>query len=518
MAGAILEGERPDFLAVYLEGIDSVSHLFVRDPVRGPRAIEAAYRDADALLARLAASAPPDTWIVVCSDHGFAPADAGLDEDPADLAGPASAWHRPYGLVAAIEARALRGEGPAKPSAIGAVTPLDVAPTLLHLAGLPVSAEMPGRVALELLPQDAVARPVRRVATFEHPGSRPEPAARGAVDADVVARLQALGYVGATPSSLARQNLGEILYRRGNLGSAERELRAVVDAQPGNLTAQLWLAKTFRAQAHPRAALAVYERVLALPGAPRTALVEAADLAAAAGLVEEGRRIVNGVKSSADHAAALHTARGILADAGGSRAEGERAYRSALAADPLCFEALWRVADLLIAAGRPRDGLSLAREAVRRAPGSPRHAAVLGEILLASGDAAGAETALSRALALAPDAEPVRLDLARAQLAAGLAERALATLATGPASRQRSVLVGAARSQQGDWAAAAQAYGEALEAGEATPQLLNGLAWAVLKLGKDDEAARLLYRSLSIEKNQPEMTRLLAEIRGGLRR
>src|SRR5690242_6630201 len=48
-----LNTESPDFLAVYFQAIDSVSHLFVRDPVRGPRAIARAYHEADELLRRL---------------------------------------------------------------------------------------------------------------------------------------------------------------------------------------------------------------------------------------------------------------------------------------------------------------------------------------------------------------------------------------------------------------------------------------------------------------------------------
>ncbi len=40
-----------------------------------------------------------------------------MREDPAQLAGPATAWHRPYGIAAAIEARALVSGEPAARSA-----------------------------------------------------------------------------------------------------------------------------------------------------------------------------------------------------------------------------------------------------------------------------------------------------------------------------------------------------------------------------------------------------------------
>jgi len=51
---------------------------------------------------------------------------------------------------------------------------------------------------------------------------------------------------------------------------------------------------------------------------------------------------------------------------------------------------------------------------------------------------------LARALALAPDSAPLRIDLARAQLGQKKSVEALATLADAPASSQRSALQGAA--------------------------------------------------------------------------
>ncbi len=512
MATARLAAGPPDLLMVYLEGIDTLSHLFIRDRARGPRAVAAAYRDADALLARLAAAAPKNAWIVVCSDHGFEPADAGVTEDPANLTGPAAAWHRPYGIVAAIEAGILAGTAPPRdpPRDVGVVTPLDIAPTLLHLAGLPVGASMPGRVVTALLPGDAASRVVVRTQVPDRaPTGTP---ATSSMDPEVLARLQALGYVGARPTSLARQNLGEILVRRGRLEAAERELRAVVEAQPQNLTALLWLAKALRDQHRPREAFRVYETALRLPNGPRDAAVEAMEVAVAAGLTADARRLLAELRPEAPDAAALHTARAVVARAEGRAAESTRALRAALAVDPVSFEALARLLDASIAERRPREALPLLKQAARRAPRSTRHVALLGEGLLAAGDAAAAEGALGRALELAPDSVAVRLDLGRAQVAQGHSDRALATLQAAPPSAERSVLMGAAHSRAGRWSEAAARYREALATGSPTPELLNGLAWAELQQGRTREAAELFDRSLTLEKNQPEISRLRAEI------
>jgi len=497
-----------DLLAVYIESIDTVSHLFVSDPRRGPSAIAAAYRDADALLVRLAEASPPDAWFVVCSDHGFYPADAGVAEDPSDLAGPASAWHRPYGIVAAIEAAALAGRATPTGGALGPVTPLDIAPTVLHAAGLPVGDRMPGRVVRELLPPEAVARPVAR-ASFPDVAPRLTPASAQNVDADLTARLRALGYVGGSGTSLARRNLGEILYRRGKLVAAEHELRAAADAQPRDLGALLWLAKVLRDQRRAQEALRVYAQAAALGEGPGDELVEGAEVAVAAGLLDEGRGLLRGAPRPAALANA-HVARAILAQGAHDEGGAESELRAALARDPLSFEALSRLLDLLVREHRVGPAIPVFRKAAELAPRSPRHVALLGECLLAAGAAPEAEQALARALGLAPDGTAVRLDLARAQMAQRKLDLAAATLAEASASRERSVLLGAICSLQERWADAAAHYASALEAGPSTTDVLNALGWSKLKLGQSQDAADLFRRSLALDRNQPEIGRLVA--------
>jgi tetratricopeptide (TPR) repeat protein len=335
------------------------------------------------------------------------------------------------------------------------------------------------------------------------------------VDADVRARLQALGYVGATPTSLARQNLGEILYRRGRFDAAERELRAVVEAQPQNLAAHLWLAKTLREAGRPREALRIYERALALPGGVGAALVEGVDVAVQAKQTDDARRIMAGVRPGAADQAPLHTARGVVAQADGDRATAERELRAALASDPSSFDALSRLLDLLIAGRRPREFLPFAKDAAQRGLGSPRHLALYGETLLACGDYDAAAGALRQALDLAPDSIAIRVDIARAELALGHAERVLETLRPAPASADVAILLGAAYAKLGRWSDAAAQYRGALDKGGASPPVLNGLAWAEIQQGRKAEAAEVLARSLALDDKQPEIRQLLAEIRGG---
>jgi tetratricopeptide (TPR) repeat protein len=511
IAERLLRDERPDLTLVYLEAVDTVSHLFVKDAAHGRQAIEQAYVAVDDALGRLAAAASPDTWVVVCSDHGFHPATAGLTEDPAALAGPASAWHRPYGIAAAAEARALSADRPPAATAPPATTrlaPLDVAPTVLHAAGMPVDASMTGRVVTELVPPErAAAPPMRAAYSIPSPSPRAEPRAPG-VDAAALSRLQALGYIGSRPSSLARQNLGEVLYRRGRLDAAERAFRRTVEAQPRNLGAWLWLARTQQAQGRTRDALQSWSEAVRLPEGPQAALLPALDAAIAAGLTAEAQRLVTAVTPTAP-AAVLHTARAVLATARGGAAEAERELRIALRSDPSSFDALFRLFDLLHRQGRSGEALPPLRRAAAALPGSPRHAALLGEALLATGDAEAAGQQLTVALDLAPDSDAVRLDLARAQLAVKDSAGALATLQTASPSPDRSILMGAACAATGRWSESAAHYRDALGAGAATPELLNGLGWALHKQGRNGEAAEALRRSLALRADQPPIRELL---------
>jgi tetratricopeptide (TPR) repeat protein len=518
VAEELLRSHQPDFLAVYFEAVDTVSHLFVRDPVRGPHAIERAYLDADTLLRRLADASAPDTLFVVCSDHGFYPATSGIAEDPANLAGPATAWHRPYGIVAVAMARSLASSTAAAelsaPADIGSVAPVDIAPTILHAAGLRVPVDMPGRVVTSMLPADAAAVPTERAPPTRYtPPAIPE---GGPQDDAALQRLRALGYVGAARTSLARQNLGESLFRRGHLAAAERELRAVTEAQPGNVSASLWLAQTLVRQGRARDALAVYERVMLLPGGARDALVPAVDLALATGDLSMAERV--SVSANAPPAVAL-VARGALAQARRDPRGAERAYRAALDADPLSFDAAARLLDLLSASGRARDARRVVERAAELAPDSPRHLALLGQLRLQMRDGPAAEAALTRALELAPDGRTVRAALARALLVQHKASRAVEVLLPMPASQERDVLLGSAYSAQAKWKEAAAHLQGALDAGAATPDVtvLNALGWALLQLGRRDEAAQLFVRSLAVEGQQPEIRRLLTDVQSARR-
>ena len=84
--------------------------------------------------------------------------------------------------------------GPAQKADLGRVSSRDIAPTVLHLAGLPKSQELGGTVLEAAF--DAgfrSAHPVRTVASY---GRRPQArATESAFDRDMLEELRALGYI-----------------------------------------------------------------------------------------------------------------------------------------------------------------------------------------------------------------------------------------------------------------------------------------------------------------------------------
>ena len=99
----LAERYAPDFTAFYLEGTDTVAHLFMpfappalegTDSASRKRfggVVDAYYRHADELLGTLIATVNP-TVIIVCSDHGFRTGGNRPTTDSRIGYGPAADW------------------------------------------------------------------------------------------------------------------------------------------------------------------------------------------------------------------------------------------------------------------------------------------------------------------------------------------------------------------------------------------------------------------------------------------
>jgi tetratricopeptide (TPR) repeat protein len=198
----ILQNEPWDFMAVYYNGIDHFCHGFMH--YHPPRmegipedryeiykdVVNGAYRFHDMMLQTLLDLAGPEATVLLVSDHGFHSDHLRPRGIPAEPAGPA-VQHRPFGVFC------MKGPHIQQDERIYGATLLDVTPTILTLFGLPVGADMDGRVlvqAFEDPPQ------ITRIPSWEqepgecgmHPSDlRMDPAAAQAV----LQQFVALGYI-----------------------------------------------------------------------------------------------------------------------------------------------------------------------------------------------------------------------------------------------------------------------------------------------------------------------------------
>ena len=191
-----------DLACLFYDGIDHISHAFSRlHPPRLPWVSEedfalysgvlaACYRWHDAMLGRLLQLAGPDVTTIIVSDHGFECGKHRTPELPAELAGP-TADHRQFGVLA------MAGPGIRADERIYGASLLDVAPTVLHLFGLPVGRDMDGKVLLTAL-EDTT--PIQRIPSWDavagEAGMHPPDATLDPLDAvEAMQQLVALGYI-----------------------------------------------------------------------------------------------------------------------------------------------------------------------------------------------------------------------------------------------------------------------------------------------------------------------------------
>jgi predicted AlkP superfamily phosphohydrolase/phosphomutase/tetratricopeptide (TPR) repeat protein len=238
----LLEHEPWDLAAVYYCGVDHFSHRFMRyhagkrfpadkdgtDPALFREVVRNAYRYHDVMLGRLMSLADPDTSVMVLSDHGFHSDRLLPDHIPAEAAGPA-VEHRNFGIFC------LAAPGVRAGQELFGASVLDIAPTVLHLLGLPAGNDMDGKVLVN---------------AFENPGQPVTIESWDAVEGDAglhneaerydptdaaesLKQLVALGYV-APPKADARDTVADCLReQRYNLA------RAQIDASRPDLAAVL---------------------------------------------------------------------------------------------------------------------------------------------------------------------------------------------------------------------------------------------------------------------------------------
>jgi arylsulfatase A-like enzyme len=396
----------PSLQMVYVEGVDSTSHLFghlwrveglhgalSEQQQRYGRTVEAMYEEVDRYVGEWLEEIDEDTTLVVLSDHGF---ELGrLHDDPtrsADMRRVSEHFHEPEGIVY------LHGRGVRPGSRLSAARQLDITPTLLALLGLPATESMPGRVLTEGL--DLGELPPR----VSDSGWTPQGAGAPDADADpaILEHLQSLGYVSAS-SPKSDRTLAVLLFQEGRHAEAEAAFRSLLAEQPDDAALLVNLAAALGAQDRDAEAWEALARAIALEP-----------------LMPEA-----------------HHDRAVLLERGGRASEAVEDYRRALRYAPHhepSREALLRLtgsADVHRLEGGPeREAAALAErarefalrgdyaaaaealdEAEVRAPGLALVHQYRSNVAWLSGDSEAAISALERALELEPDNALYRVNL-----------------------------------------------------------------------------------------------------------
>jgi len=431
-------------------------------------------------------AAYPDSVVLVTADHGEGLGDGGEQTHGFLL-------HDGTLRIPML----LRGPGvPAGQRIPAPVSQVDVAPTLLELAGLAVhegvegqslvgklgsrqlySEALTGQFNLGLAPLHALTGDVGRYTRGGWGGwygldgprvltapdlsrdasaedaaltallaaAQPPDAVPNALDADTLARLQALGYVGGDPLAEAGEvdprdviDLVPLTWRvrqalgRGQLDVAEQALVKLETRLAGTFGVDLLRAQQLRALGRRGDAVeALAQLYLRSPGG--TLALQLGDLYATAGSWAEARdwyieALEHNPMSPEAMAGQVRAALAL-----GELIEAEALAERFLAVYPDHAELALVRAELILSAGRTDEALEEAAYALRRMPRSPHALAVHARTLWAAGQADPALARLGEALRLDPTALDHRL--LRVEWLLEVGRNAEASRAIAPAAR-----------------------------------------------------------------------------------
>lgn len=265
------ETEQPDLLMVYIEGVDSSSHLFghlfrqrelqgelAEQQRRYGKTVEAMYLMADELVGSYLEVMDDTTTLMVISDHGFQLGE--LLDDPTktrDMRRVSEKYHRRGASLM------LYGNGVRVGAEPQEATTYDVTPTLLALAGLPRGKDMAGRVLDEVLDPDPNAGTIDSYETMS--GHSDSEGREANVDAAVLERLRSLGYLGSSAETVKNdRNLANILLREGEYRDAARSFKQLIDAGEENAGVHSGLATALYHLGRYEQSLESFDRALEL--------------------------------------------------------------------------------------------------------------------------------------------------------------------------------------------------------------------------------------------------------------
>lgn len=418
-AATWLMEERPewDFMAVYFRAIDEISHIFM--PYHPPRmecvpeqefaiyqnVVAMAYRAHDLMLQRLLDLAGPEAAVMLVSDHGFHSDHLRPAYTPNVPAG-ITVWHRPQGVFVAS------GAGFCQDSLVHGARLLDAAPTVLHWFGLPVGADMEGRVLQEAFND---GRPVESIPTWERDASiQPQRSAFSAAESRALLdQFVKLGYIDELSADAEQAAADTRRENAWNLARAciyggrwEEALPLLEDCHHGfpersdhaQLLARCQLVLGLLDEADETTALA-----LANAGHRGGARLIQAYIALERKQPARALELLEHVRDEDPEAPLLLHYLSQAYVTLRKWPEAEETARKMLAGNPAEVQGHLALARCLLHAGRAEEAAAAAMDAIGHDYANPRGHFLLGAALLHAGDMANAGTALRNAVKIGGD-------------------------------------------------------------------------------------------------------------------
>jgi tetratricopeptide (TPR) repeat protein len=341
-----LERERPPLTIVYIQGTDSIGHVFApfappRQPSIAPEDFEryggvpeAYFREVDGLLGDYRRRAEKDgAALLLVSDHGFLWKEGRPARPDSQAAATAGRWHRDQGIYL-VWGRGVSPDGTRGEGKVG-----QVAATILALLGLPRGAGLEGP-ALAGLRESEQRRDYGPRAPLAPPVSGDDAAAREALE-----KLRALGYVGGsepgaraagaagTRSAGSYNNEGLLLREAGRAPEARAAFEAALRTDPHLASAAHNLSVMLTDSEPARADTLLLEALAGGLGNGPPIVASAIAAHEAAGQRDRARRLLDGAieRLPDDPLLRLQRGRARLAarNCGGALADLERGRRAA---------------------------------------------------------------------------------------------------------------------------------------------------------------------------------------------
>lgn len=426
----LMENEPWDFMAIYYNALDIISHYFMA--FHPPRlegvpqgefeaykdVVTGAYRFHDMMLERLLQLAGPQTTVMLLSDHGFVSDHLrprpGFDafEDPA-------AWHRSHGIFC------MKGPDVLADERIYGASLLDVVPTILTRFGLPVGEDMDGKALIQSFRTPPKVEPIP---SWEHvpgdAGMHPPDVREDPVAAQqALQQLVELGYIqppDPDAQKAVRQVVDHLQFHLGlsvlNHGApleAVKIFEALLTAHPDEKMYAFPLAQAYFKSGNLPQARAVLERFLGEDENRPAMQVMLGSLLQAEGQTDAALVHLRNAEKFAPEMPQIHLRLGSAYLAGRKFKEAETAFRRVLELDGDNAEACYGLSVALMRRGKLEESVELALRAVGLHHFYPEAHFQLGAVLAKLNQPARAAMAFEHGLAMKPGVLAVHRYLAR---------------------------------------------------------------------------------------------------------